>query len=142
MKTSGLVERYADKIEGVLGCFDRVVVTGTLLEVSHPKALEAVLRRAGIRCFDLGQFADPLRQRVCDHANTVAREAGVEIQYLAKSRGVRKEELVGAVLARRGHRNPGLVHVLSVMEACTTFKPWHDKTSGRTGLKMAPGKCA
>ena len=28
------------------------------------------------------------------------------------------------------------------MEACTAFKPWHDKATGRTGLKMAPGKCA
>ena len=44
------------------------------------------------------------------------------------------------MLAKRG-THPGLVHVLSVMEGCTTFKPWHDKGSGKTGLKMVPGKC-
>ena len=27
-----LTERYADKIPGVLSCFDRVVITGTLLD--------------------------------------------------------------------------------------------------------------
>ena len=38
MKTSvGLPERYAKEISGVLGCFDRVVVTGTLTEIAHPK---------------------------------------------------------------------------------------------------------
>jgi hypothetical protein len=141
MKTSGLEERYAEQIDGELGCFDRVVVTGTLREISHPQALAGRLWHEGIRFFDLGQFADALRQKVCEQAKTVAREAGVEIEFLAKSKGVRKEELVGAVLARRGHREPGLVHVLSVMEACTTFKPWHDKATGRTGLKTAPGRC-
>jgi hypothetical protein len=139
--SSDLLERYAQDIEGVLGCFDRVVVTGTLTEVGHPDAMRAVLYREGIRCFDIGKFAEPLRERIRDNAIEVARTAGVEIEYLRRSKGVRKEELVAKVLAKRGG-HPGLVHVLSVMEACTAFKPWHDKATGRTGLKMAPGKCA
>jgi hypothetical protein len=58
-----LLQRYEPDIVGVLGCFDRVVVTGTLTEVAYPDALAAVLHREGIRCFDIGQFAEPLRQR-------------------------------------------------------------------------------
>jgi hypothetical protein len=27
------------------------------------------------------------------------------------------------------------------METCTKYVPWHDKTSGRTGLKIVSGKC-
>ena len=137
---SDLLKRYEGNIEGVLGCFDRVVVTGTLTEVAYPEAMAAVLRRENIRCFDIGQFAEPLREGIRDNALKVAREAGAEVQYLSKSKGVRKEELVGNVLAKRG-MHPGLVHVLSVMEACSTFKPWHDKNTGKTGLKMVPGKC-
>jgi hypothetical protein len=60
---------------------------------------------------------------------------------LAKSKGVRKEALIAEVLAQRG-QHPGLVHVLSVMESGSTFKPWHDKATGKSGLKLAPGKCA
>src|SRR5438046_2252925 len=121
MKAStDLLERYAADIEGVLGCFDRMVVTGTLTEVAHPEAMAAVLRREGVRCFDIGQFAGPLRGRIRDNALEAARAAGVQIEYLARSKGVRKEELVAKVLATRG-RHPGLVHVLSVMEACTAF---------------------
>jgi len=118
-----------------------VVVTGTLTEVAYPDALAGVLHREGIHCFDIGQVAEPLRLRIRDNALAQAQAAGVEVQYLAKSKGVRKEALIEQVLARRG-RQPGLVHVLSVMESCTTFKPWHDKTTGKTGLKLAPGKCA
>ena len=35
------------------------------------------------------------------------------------------------VLERRGD-HPGLVHVISAMEACDSYRPWHDKTSGQT----------
>lgn len=136
-----LLQRYQQDIVGVLGCFDRVVVTGTLMEVAYPEALAGVLHREGIRCFDLGQFAEPLRLRIRDNALAQAQAAGCAVQYLAKSKGVRKEALIEQVVAQRG-RQPGLVHVLSVMESCTTFKPWHDKPTGRTGLKLAPGKCA
>jgi hypothetical protein len=136
-----LLKRYEQDIVGVLGCFDRVVVTGTLTEVAYPDALAGVLHREGIRCFDLGQFAEPLRLRIRDNALAQAQAAGIEVQYLAKSKGVRKEALIEAVLAQRG-RQPGLVHILSVMESCTTFKPWHDKTTGKTGVKLVPGKCA
>ena len=135
-----LLKRYEGSIEGVLGCFDRLVVTGTLTEVAHPEAMAAVLWRNNIRCFDIGTFAEPLRAAIRDNALKAAREQGAEVEYLSRSKGVRKEELIAKVLAKRGMQ-PGLVHVLSVMEACTTFKPWHDKATGKTGLKMAPGKC-
>ncbi|MBI3850414.1 MAG: hypothetical protein HY298_09015 [Verrucomicrobia bacterium] len=37
---SALVSRYASQIAGQLGCFDRVVITGSLLDVCHTAALE------------------------------------------------------------------------------------------------------
>jgi hypothetical protein len=27
------------------------------------------------------------------------------------------------------------------MEPCPAFRPWHDKASGRTGVKLTKGKC-
>ena len=137
---TGLFERYEDKISGYLGCFDRVVITGTLTEIAHPNAMAGRLFAEGVRCFDIGKFADPLRQRIRANAERVASESGVQIEFLMKSKGVRKEGLVEKVLQRRG-THPGLVHVLSVMESCHTFQPWHDKGSGKTGLRMKQGKC-
>jgi hypothetical protein len=34
-----------------------------------------------------------------------------------------------------------LVHVISAMEACESYRPWHDKASGKTGLRPDSGKC-
>jgi len=38
-------------------------------------------------------------------------------------------------------KQPGLVHILSAMEACESYKPWHDKASGKSFLKPDSGKC-
>ena len=135
----GLLTRYADKIVGVLGCYDRVVLSGTLMAIAHPEARAGVLRRAGIRCFDLEQYVEPIREQIRKNAERLAAEHGLQIQYLPKH-NTRKEEIVAEVLARRGPL-PGLVHIMSAMETCTTYQPWHDKAAGRTGVKFKSGKC-
>lgn len=70
---------------------------------------------------------------------TLARAAGLEVEFIQR-RNFRKEDRIAEMLQRRGF-HPGLVQVFSAMEACPAFRPWHDKTSGRTGVKLAQGKC-
>jgi hypothetical protein len=64
---------------------------------------------------------------------------GFTIEHIAKSH-IRKEDLVAKVLSDRGE-HPGLVHVISAMEACPIYKPWHSKPTQRTFLRPATGKC-
>ena len=70
-----------------------------------------------------------LRERVREAAASLAAEAGVAIEHVTKGR-VRKEAIVARVLARRGD-HPGLVHVISAMEACDAYKPWHEEQGTR-----------
>ena len=72
MKT--FVDRHASKIRGVLSCFDRVVITGTLPDICHAEAMTRHLRVMGIRLFDYPQFAQPFREEIRAHAEQVARE--------------------------------------------------------------------
>jgi len=51
-----------------------------------------------------------------------------------------KEAIVERVLEERG-RHPGLVHILSAMESCPSYRPWRDKKTGRSFLKPSSGKC-
>jgi hypothetical protein len=134
-----LTQRYADPIAGTLGGWDRVIITGTLTDVCHAGAVEGWLRRDNIRGFDLKVFAEPLRDAVRDHAILTARNAGLSIEFIER-KNFRKEDRVAEVLQKRGDA-PGLVHVFSALEACSAFKPWHDKTTGRTGLRPTAGKC-
>lgn len=134
-----LVERYGDRLHGVLSCYDRILVTGTLPEACYAAGMTSFLSTRGMRIFDYARFAEPLREAIRARAAELAAGAGIEIEHIAKAH-IRKEDVVARVLARRGDR-PGLVHVISAMEACQSYKPWHDKASGRTFLKPDTGKC-
>ena len=71
-----LTQRYADHIVGTLGFGDRVILTGTFVDVCYAGAVEARWCRDNIRCFDLRVFAEPLRDQVRDHAVLTARAVG------------------------------------------------------------------
>jgi hypothetical protein len=134
-----LTERYGDRIAGVLSCYDRIVITGTVPVICYAEGMTRFLHSRGIRIFDYPQFAQTLRDRVRDVAASLAETADITIEHIAKSH-VRKEEVVARVLAQRGD-HPGLVHIVSAMEACDSYRPWHDKASGKTFVRPDSGKC-
>lgn len=138
---ASLIERHRDQILGVLSCFDRVVIRGTLPSVCHANAMATVLDSRGIRLFDYAtQFAQPFRESIRAHAERVAADEGIEVEYIRKPKGFRKEDRIREIVAKRG-THPGLVHVFSVMELCSSYRPWHDKRTGLTHLRPDGGKC-
>ena len=50
--SQSLTERYDDRIAGVLSCYDRVVITGTLPGVCYADGMTRYLNAQGIRIFD------------------------------------------------------------------------------------------
>lgn len=137
---ASLLERYADRIVGVLSCYDRVVIHGTLPGLCYAEGMTSYLYAQGIRIFDYPRFAEPFRDAIRQNAERIARENGIEIEFLRKPKSVRKEDRIQEILARRG-THPGLVHIFSVMESCSSYQPWHDKKTGRTFLRPDSGKC-
>jgi len=136
---SSLLDRHAAKISGVLSCYDRVVIQGTLPGLCYAAGMTAFLRKRHIRLFDYPRFAEPYRTQIRKNAEALAKEHGIEIEFMRKT-SFRKDERIAAVIEARGD-HPGLVHILSAMEACPSYRPWHDKPSGQTFLKPDTGKC-
>jgi len=134
-----LSERYADQLDGVLSCYDRIVITGSLMPLCYAQGMTQYLYQQGIRIFDYAQFAEPLRKRLRENAEALAEANEVKIEYLRKN-DERKENRIQKVLRKRGEQ-PGLVHIFGAMEACPSYRPWHNKTTGKTYLEPASGKC-
>ena len=134
-----LTTRYTENLAGVLSCYDRIVITGTLPGACYADGMTSFLHSRSIRIFDYPQFALPLRERIRDGAQALAQQHGARIEHISRAK-VRKEDVVAKVLAARGDA-PGLVHVISAMETCATYQPWHDKASGRTFLRPDTTKC-
>lgn len=134
-----LTDRYADKIRGVLSCYDRVVIQGTLPGVCYAQGMTSFLNMRNIRIFDYPRFAEPLRDELRENAEKIAADNGLGIEFVRKN-GFRKEKAIKDILKERGH-HPGHVAIISAMEACPTYKPWHDKKTHKTFLKPSQGKC-
>ncbi len=106
----------------MLSCYDRIIITGTLPGACYAGGMTSFLYAHGIRIFDYPHFAEPLRDRIRERAQEVCGANGVSIEHVNKNH-IRKEDLVAGVLAVRGDA-PGLVHVISAMESCPSYKPW------------------
>jgi len=135
-----LTQRYSEQIAGVISCYDRVVIQGTLPGWCFDGGMTAFLNVNKIRIFDYPQFANALREEIRSHAEAIAAENNIKIEFIRKINAFRKDDRIKKILAERG-TEPGLVHIFSAMEKCTSYKPWHDKATGKTSLKYDSGKC-
>lgn len=134
-----LLDRYSSQIVGSLGCFDRIVIQGIVPLLSFSGGMESLLTARGMKLFDYPRFAEPFRDQIRANAEALAKEAGIEIEFIRKTT-YRKDDRVAEILKDRGDA-PGLVAILSAMEACFTYRPWHDKGTGKTCLRHDLGKC-
>lgn len=134
-----ITERYAKEVAGVLSCYDRVVIQGTLPTLCYAEGMTKYLSARGFRIFDFVEFAKPLTDSIKTNAEALAAEAGLTIDYIRRKK-FRKEDKIKAVLAERGDQ-PGLVWVFSALEPCTTYQPWYNKASQTAYLRPDDGKC-
>jgi hypothetical protein len=136
-----LSERYCKELDGVLSCYDRVVITGNIQSFCYAQGMTHYLYQQEIRIFDYAKFAEPLRERIRENAEALAQANGVKIEFVRSGKkDFRKENRVQQVLKKRGDQ-PGLVHIFGAMEACSSYRPWHDKATGKTYLKPGSSKC-
>jgi hypothetical protein len=134
-----ITERYAEKIAGVLSCYDRVIVQGTLPIFCYSEGMTKYLHARGIKIFDFTEFAKPLTEAIRANAERLAAAAGLRVDYIRK-KDFRKEDRIKSILAERGEA-PGLVWIFSALEPCTTYQPWFDKGSKQAYLRPNDGKC-
>lgn len=85
-----LTERYRERLHGVLSCYDRIVITGTLPGICYAAGMTSFLYAKGIRIFDYARFAEPLRERIRERAQQLADEQGAQIEFIARPTSARK----------------------------------------------------
>ncbi len=136
-----LTDKYADKIHGIITCYDRMIIQGYIPNWSHAEAMAAYMKLNGIRIFDYPtSFSQPLTEQVRQNAEKIAHENGMEIEFIRKLHAFRKDDRIQNIIAETG-KTEGLIHIFSAMECCNTYRPWHDKTTGKTFLKFDQSKC-
>lgn len=135
-----LTDKYADKIYGTITCYDRMIIQGYIPGWSHAEGMTGYLKANSIRIFDFSNFSQPLTEQIRQNAQRIADENGIEIEFIRKLRAFRKDDRIQEIISKTG-KTEGLIHIFSAMEQCNTYKPWHDKMTGKTFLKFDQSKC-
>ncbi len=83
MAAATLTERQSANLHGVLSCYDRIIVAGTLPGACCAGGTTSFLYSRGIRIFDYPRSAEPLRERIRERAQQVCDAAGVQIEHVS-----------------------------------------------------------
>ena len=135
-----LTERHKDQIAGVLSCYDRIIIQGTVPGWCYASGITDYFYKHQLRIFDYPKWAEPLRDALRENMQRIAAENALEIEFVRSRKSFRKEDRVKQILNKRGEQ-AGVVCILSAMEPCGSYQPWHDKRSHKTYLKPDDGKC-
>ena len=98
-----LTARYAKQIAGILSCYDRILIFGTLPQICYADGMTSFLYKSHVRIFDYPRFAEPFRDTIRENAEKLAADHGIEIEYIRK-KNFRKEDRIKEVLSKRGDK--------------------------------------
>ena len=135
-----ITERYENDILGVLSCYDRVVVYATPGKLGYSGGMTHFFYLQGFKIFDFSEVFRPVTDAIKDNAERIAKESGIKIEYIRKTGAFRKEDRIQEIIAKRGDHE-GLVHIFSALESSNTYKPWHNKETGKTYFTPDTTKC-
>jgi len=101
-----------------------MILQGRMPIFSYAEGMARYLTKCSIQIGDFVVWAQPFTESIQEHAEKVARQAGLEIDFVRK-KNFRKEQKSEQILQQRGY-HPRLVWVFSALELCTTYAPQYN----------------
>ena len=95
-----LAEQHSSQIAGVISCYDRVVIQGTLPGWGYANGMTWFLNSQHINIFDYPEFANSMRGKIRANAEEIAKANGLEIGFIRKVKSFRKEARVKEILTK------------------------------------------
>jgi hypothetical protein len=135
-----LTKTHQGEINGILYCYDRVLINVTAGTFGYPDGMGMFFSTHNYKVFDFAKVFTPVTEQIKANAERLANENGLEVEFIRNAKAFRKEDKIEAIVKERGDEE-GLVHIFSALEVNKTYKPWHDKASGKTYFKSDNTKC-
>ncbi len=85
-----LTTKFKNKIKGILSCYDRVILQGTIPGICYAEGMTAYLYAKQIRIFDFYENAKQWRNQIILNVEKIAIKNGLKIEYIRK-KNFRKE---------------------------------------------------
>ena len=127
--------KHADKIHGVLSCFDRVIFRG-YLPLSYPKGMSGFLYQQQVQLKDFKDYAPQIAERVKEHVKGLVEKAGAPYRHLPRKEPM---EAQARLLAKQKDIREGIVCGYSQLETCRSFRFEH--SGGLPRLRLDYRRC-
>lgn len=139
MPTSRFIQRFGDKITGVLSGFDRLVIRGTLRRIVSVEGMKDLLWHKQILLKQFGGWAERLTEQLKDISCQVAKDQNRPVRYVP-SADTDKDQLARQIAAEDGITK-GLVAILTCVEPCMSFDIYRNKDEKKLDLVYRVRKC-
>jgi len=135
MPTSRFIQRFGDRITGVLSGFDRLVLRGNLLAIVSVEGMKRLLWLKHVLLKDFGGWAQHMTEQLKQVSCQAAYDQNRPIVYL-RSANTNKDEFAREIAAKDGITQ-GLVAILTSVEPCMSFEIYRNKRT----YKLEPVYC-
>ncbi len=133
------IQRFSDKVSGVLSGWDRVRFRGTIRWLASRSGMYSFLSERSILLKDFRTWAMGLTAEIREATEALARREGLTVRYVSSST-LRKEEVAQIEAGERWNRD-GLSCILSCVEPCRSFTVGPDAKSRKLELRYHDAKC-
>jgi hypothetical protein len=135
------IAKFADKVNGVLCGFDRLVFRGELraLYIAEGGGIKQYLNSSKVLIKDFGKHVQEVSERLKRASLAAALELGRVVKYIP-SAAMSKEDIARQIAVEQQIRS-GLVCVLTSVEPCMSFQVVSDRESKNLDLKLEQRKC-
>ena len=134
------LQRFGDKIKGVITGFDRIVFKGCIRPLMFAEGAMSFLRFRGVLNKDFKAWMKARSAQMVEEAEAYARSASERGIDSIRSSRERKEALAQARQKERGVKE-GLIGVWSSVEACSTYRACYDAKAGFPQLRHDFSRC-
>jgi hypothetical protein len=134
-----IIEKFKDKINGILNGFDRMIIKGHVLQLFSDSGKRYFLSRENVLLKDYGDYAEKVTKSIKAGIEEMAEKAGRPLIYLNSSK-TSKEGTAQDVLKREPVEE-GLICILSTLEMSPSVEVRKNRETQKLELKNGQRKC-
>ena len=134
-----IIEKYNDKIKGVLTGFDRIIINGYSRQLNNCRQFLYYMIQNDCNLVDFNKFAEEHTKSLCEHIDKLVSEQNRPTEFIMSSK-ISKDE-VARKLFNESPVEEGLVCCISAMEVCDTMTVKGNKKTKKLEVTRRPTKC-
>ena len=135
---------HQDNLVGSLTTYDRMIFKGHLTMLYPQGAFARLLYRQGVLLKDFKPYVEGVSQKIKEHAEQLASEAGRPFRYLEGSMTAKNgqgKEAMAQQIAAGDRLKDGLICVFYTLEPCTTFTVRGNRQAQKLEVVRRRSKC-